>query len=67
MLLGMTENSNQDRTAIDDKHLPRAVALPHQVEVGFGDLGRVSNVADWQPFCSLLVERPAIRFSHICP
>jgi hypothetical protein len=67
MLLGTIENSNQDRAAIDDEHLPRAVALPHQVEVGFGDLGRVANVADRQPFRRLLIERPAICFSHICP
>src|ERR1700731_5241923 len=60
-------SSDQDRTAVHDKDLARAVGLPHEVEIRLSDLRRVPHVADWQLVRYLLIQRRAVRFRHVRP
>ena len=53
--------------AVDDENLAGAVALPHQIDVRFGNLGILADVPDGQPVASLLEERFPGRLGHRCP
>ena len=51
--------SHKRTAAIDSQHLTGAVALPHQIKIGFGNLLDLADMSDGKLRCGLMIERVA--------
>src|SRR5262249_18403211 len=65
--LSSRPRSNEHCTAVHDDDLTGNVALTHQVEIGLGNLLGLSDMSDWNPLRSPLVQRRTIRLGHLRP
>jgi uncharacterized membrane protein YraQ (UPF0718 family) len=60
-------HSDQRGAAIDDDHLAGAVAFPHQIQIGVGDILALADATDRKALRNVSIQGVTIGFAHVVP